>query len=163
MSLSCGHPNNRLRRTASYESQGPNDGSVPRAGWDTPPRTRNRQLRQSISAVEELLASETENIVRQTAGALEGRYTRYQSDLTLLAENLETLSLFRAHYDGPFGSWERVFDHGKRDRPSSATRIRSRGRCLERLTSRERPSIQEREIRMHPLSFRIWLCHLYLT
>jgi signal transduction histidine kinase len=65
--------------------------------------------RQSLGAVEELLASETENIAQQTAGALESRYARYQSDLTLLAENLETLSLFRAHYDGPSGSWERVF------------------------------------------------------
>ncbi len=73
--------------------------------------------RQSISAVEELLASETENIVRQTAGALESRYARYQSDLTLLAENLETLSLFRAHYDGPSGSWEGVF-------PAAATYLR---------------------------------------
>jgi len=65
--------------------------------------------RQSMRAVEELLATETASIAERTAGELESRYARYQSDLTLLAENLETLSLFRAHYEGGETPWKRVF------------------------------------------------------
>ncbi len=65
--------------------------------------------RQSMAAVEELLATETGNIAQQTAAELESRYLRYQSDLTLLSENLETLSLFRAHYAPGTASWESTF------------------------------------------------------
>jgi len=65
--------------------------------------------RQSMRAVEELLATETASIAERTARELESRYARYQSDLTLLAENLETLSLFRAHYEGGEAPWESVF------------------------------------------------------
>jgi signal transduction histidine kinase len=64
---------------------------------------------QSMDAVEDLLAIETATVVHRTARELEGRYARYQSDLILLAENLETLSLVRSHYDDGAGSWERVF------------------------------------------------------
>jgi signal transduction histidine kinase len=65
--------------------------------------------RQSMNAVEELLSSETASIAQRTATELESRYARYQSDLTLLAENLETLSLFRIHYDGGDASAEGGF------------------------------------------------------
>jgi signal transduction histidine kinase len=67
--------------------------------------------RQSMDAVEELLATETASIAERAARELEGRFARYQSDLTLLAENLETLSLFRAHYDGGDVSWENAFQN----------------------------------------------------
>jgi signal transduction histidine kinase len=60
--------------------------------------------RQTMESVEELLATETASIAERVARELESRYARYQSDLTLLAENLETLSLFRAHYEGDGGS-----------------------------------------------------------
>jgi signal transduction histidine kinase len=60
--------------------------------------------RQSMDAVEELLATETAFIALRTAGELESRYARYQSDLLLLAGNLETLSLFRSHYGNDAGS-----------------------------------------------------------
>ena len=65
--------------------------------------------RQSMHAVEELLATETGSIARRTANELESRYARYQSDLSLLAENLETLRLFQAHCGDGAGSWEAAF------------------------------------------------------
>jgi len=65
--------------------------------------------RQSMHAVEELLAAETTSITQRTARELESRHARYQSDLTLLAENLETLNLLRAHYEGGEAPWESVF------------------------------------------------------
>jgi len=65
--------------------------------------------RQSMEAVEELLATETGSIARRTADELESRYARYQSDLSLLAENLETLGLLQAHYGGGAGEWETAF------------------------------------------------------
>jgi len=60
--------------------------------------------RQTMDAVEELLATETASIALRTAGELESRYARYQSDLMLLAGNLETLNLFRSHYGYDDGS-----------------------------------------------------------
>lgn len=64
--------------------------------------------RQSMDAVEELLATETASIAHRTAREIESRYARYQSDLRLLAENLETLSLFRSHYSNGAGAEEEV-------------------------------------------------------
>lgn len=63
---------------------------------------------QSVSAVEDLLARETASLARRMATELESRYARYQSDLALLAENLETLRLYRAHYDGGEAFWQTV-------------------------------------------------------
>ncbi|MGD2217447.1 MAG: hypothetical protein PVJ64_11845, partial [Gemmatimonadales bacterium] len=64
---------------------------------------------RSVRAVEELLATETGAIARRAATELESRYARYESDLSLLAENLETRRLFEAHYGDGADSWGRVF------------------------------------------------------
>jgi signal transduction histidine kinase len=63
---------------------------------------------RSVKAVEELLATETGAIARHAATELESRYARYESDLTLLAENVETRRLFEAHYDDGEDAWRRT-------------------------------------------------------
>jgi len=60
----------------------------------------------SMKAVEELLAAETASIANRAAQELENRYLRYESDLILLAENVETQRLFQSHYGSREGSWE---------------------------------------------------------
>ena len=63
---------------------------------------------RSMKAVEELLATETATIAQRVASELGDRYARYESDLLLLADNVETRRLIQAHYgDGP-DSWERA-------------------------------------------------------
>ncbi|MGD2153761.1 MAG: HAMP domain-containing protein, partial [Gemmatimonadales bacterium] len=62
---------------------------------------------RSVRAVKELLATETATIAGRAASELESRYTRYESDISLLAENVETRRLFEAHYDDE-DSWRRT-------------------------------------------------------
>ncbi len=64
---------------------------------------------RSMRAVEELLATETGAIARRAASELESRYARYESDLALLAGNVETRRLFQAHYGDDADSWGVVF------------------------------------------------------
>jgi len=63
---------------------------------------------RSVRAVEELLATETATIARRAASELERRYARYESDLALLAENVETQRLFEVHYGNDADSWRRT-------------------------------------------------------
>ena len=64
---------------------------------------------RSMQAVEELLATETASIARRAAEQLERRYARYESDLLLLADNVETQRLFRAYHGGDSDRWESAF------------------------------------------------------
>jgi signal transduction histidine kinase len=64
---------------------------------------------RSMRAMEELLATETATIARRAASELESRYARYESDLSLLAENVETRRLFQAHYGDDEDAWRRTF------------------------------------------------------
>jgi len=63
---------------------------------------------RSMRAVEELLATETATIARRAASELESRYARYESDLALLAENVESRRLFQAHYGDDEDLWRRA-------------------------------------------------------
>lgn len=60
---------------------------------------------QSLQAVRQLLATETTTIAARVATESADHYARYQSDLALLADNVETRRIFRAHYSGQDDSW----------------------------------------------------------
>jgi len=61
---------------------------------------------RSMKAVEELLAAETASIASRAAQELENRYLRYESDLILLTDNVETQRLFQSRDGAREGSWE---------------------------------------------------------
>jgi signal transduction histidine kinase len=61
---------------------------------------------RSMLAVEQLLATETASIAQRAAEQLERRYARYESDLLLLADNVETQRLFKAHHADESDRWE---------------------------------------------------------
>ncbi len=64
---------------------------------------------RSMQAVEQLLATETASIAQRAAEQLQRRYFRYESDLLLLADNVETQRLFRERYSGDSDRWESAF------------------------------------------------------
>jgi lipase chaperone LimK len=55
---------------------------------------------RSLAAVRALIATQVEEIARNTAGQLREQYASYRSELLLLADNAETHALFTARTAG---------------------------------------------------------------